>query len=693
VIRLFLLLVLISSIVILPIYADQDEDKKIKEETTLKEKNIQDEQISIQIEPHGKDSEKIDKKIIKLFRTREKPEFGLRSPDAENKTSVYLYLDRKESISEISSKIKIDGIADNIIVTKLSLQEMNEIANLTAVTRIATPEIAVFYDNQTGQGVSFTAADTFHAVGINGTGVKVAIIDDSFFITDPEIASNVKYSALFDSSSHCGGSITCGMTPGISHGTAVAEIVVDMAPNVDLLVYAIGNSVDFDNAVDDAIGKGASIITASLGFPTAGGDGTTGFFRDGTSSVAKKINYAQSAGKLVTIAAGNEAQSHWKGNYIGSVSPALIPGLPFGGNYQSVLEFQPAASGKLRACLPITDKGDIYVMSWNAWAKTTNDYDIFLYDPTVSTRRAMAVADQTVVGGGAPIEVFTGTNSGSACLVVASWSSSQNHLIHIDTEGNPINSAFGVRSGSIGTPADATGALAVGAIRYNTDALEGFSSSGPTDDGRVKPEICGPDGVLSHQLYPLNPFYGTSAATPHVAGAAALLLQQTPSLTNAQLKTALTSSARFNPNYSLDNLCGANSGALFLSLPVATCGVSLTSGFPISYGSLKPGETSAEQILVLDNTGSSPATLNVQGSQWQDSFLVNQMNASQTHFSTTGASAYSSKIPLLTSIQSITSTFSPTENLNTYWQVLATPANQSFIGSLQQEMTFTVSCQ
>jgi subtilisin family serine protease len=672
--------------VILSVSAEQDEGKK-EEKAILKEKKLLDDQIPIKIESHDKDSEKIDKKILKLFRTQEKPEFGLNLPDAENKTSVYVYLDRKESIQEIAPKVKIDGIADNIIVTKLSLQEMNEIANLTAVIRIATPEKAVFYNHLVGQGISFTSANTFHAAGIDGTGVKLAIIDDSFFTTDPEITSNVFSSVLFDSSNFCSGSITCGNAPGNSHGTAVAEIVVDMAPNVDLLLYVIGNSVDFDNAIDDAISRGANIITASLGFPTAGGDGTTGFFRDGTSTVAKKVNFAQSTGRLVTIAAGNEAQSHWKGNYVvSSANPT-----PFGlSSYQSVLEFQPAASGNLKACLPITDNGDIYVMSWNDWTTTTNDYDIFLYDPTASTIRAGSVDDQTL--GGSPIEVFQGIDSGSACLVVASWSSSQNHLIHIDTEGNPINSAFRIRTGSIGTPADATGALAVGAIRYDTDNLESFSSSGPTDDGRLKPEICGPDGILSHQSG-LNPFFGTSSATPHVAGAAALLLDQNPSLTNTQLKTALTSSARFDPNYSLDNLCGANSGALFLSLPVATCGVSLISGFPIIYDLLKPGETSAEQTLVLDNTGSSQATLNVQSSQWRDSFLVNQMDSSQTRFSTSGATTYSSKTPLSTSLQPITSTFSPTENINTYWQVLVSPTDPSFTGSLQQEMTFTVSCQ
>jgi hypothetical protein len=58
-------------------------------------------------------------------------------------------------------------------------------------------------------------------------------------------------------------------------------------------------------------------------------------------------------------------------------------------------------------------------------------------------------------------------------------------------------------------------------------ALEAFSSYGPTLDGRVKPEILGPDRVQNSVTDP-DPFLGTSAACPHVAGAIALLLGAGP---------------------------------------------------------------------------------------------------------------------------------------------------------------------
>ncbi|MFC0532459.1 S8 family serine peptidase [Phytohabitans kaempferiae] len=110
---------------------------------------------------------------------------------------------------------------------------------------------------------------------------------------------------------------------------------------------------------------------------------------------------------------------------------------------------------------------------------------------------------------------------------------------------------------SVGTPAAATAALAVGAVARD-ESLASFSSRGPRlgDEG-VKPEITGPGvGIVAARAAgtsmgsPVDDRYtaasGTSMATPHVAGAAALLAQARPGWTGGQLKDALVSTARGN---------------------------------------------------------------------------------------------------------------------------------------------------
>jgi minor extracellular serine protease Vpr len=81
--------------------------------------------------------------------------------------------------------------------------------------------------------------------------------------------------------------------------------------------------------------------------------------------------------------------------------------------------------------------------------------------------------------------------------------------------------------------------------------ITSFSSAGPTNfDHRLKPDVAAPGGqILSATLTefagaPFAVFDGTSMAAPHVAGAAALLLQQHPSWTPAQVKSALMTSAQ-----------------------------------------------------------------------------------------------------------------------------------------------------
>ncbi|MFF4358543.1 S8 family serine peptidase [Streptomyces sp. NPDC001604] len=110
---------------------------------------------------------------------------------------------------------------------------------------------------------------------------------------------------------------------------------------------------------------------------------------------------------------------------------------------------------------------------------------------------------------------------------------------------------------SVGSPGSAEDALTVGAVDDH-DKLADFSSTGPTFDGAIKPDVTAPGvditaaaakgSVIDQELGENPPGYltlsGTSMATPHVAGAAAILKQEHPDWKFSELKGALTGSAK-----------------------------------------------------------------------------------------------------------------------------------------------------
>jgi serine protease AprX len=111
----------------------------------------------------------------------------------------------------------------------------------------------------------------------------------------------------------------------------------------------------------------------------------------------------------------------------------------------------------------------------------------------------------------------------------------------------------GNRIGTLIAPADADSIISVGATTF-AGATASFSSGGPTNDGRIKPDVMAPGvGVFSAANYGDAQYTrsnGTSLATPLAAGVAALVRSARPELTPLQVRDALreTASGATSPN-------------------------------------------------------------------------------------------------------------------------------------------------
>ncbi|WP_043622163.1 S8 family peptidase [Nonomuraea candida] len=159
----------------------------------------------------------------------------------------------------------------------------------------------------------------------------------------------------------------------------------------------------------------------------------------------------------------------------------------------------------------------------------------------------------------------------------------------------------------VGAPGDAPEALTVGAVD-GRDRLADFSSRGPIEAGKaVKPDVTAPgvDVTAARAGGGRVTMSGTSMATPHVAGAAALLRQARPGLTGGELKSLLMATAKPGADIPVDAQgAGRIDVAAALGSPVVAAAGSL------DFGELTVGE---EKTLTLGyrNLGDTPAELDL----------------------------------------------------------------------------------
>jgi len=414
----------------------------------------------------------------------------------------------------------------SLIKVSVPLSLLEVIATqLGGITFIRPPYIPYRLDI-TGQGVAAIGADAFHSAGITGSGVKVAIIDLGFAgLSQAQARGDVPYSV------HQHDLTVTGLTTGHTHGTAVAEILHEIAPDAELYLIKIADEVDLDLAVTYCLNNGIDVINHALGWYNTN-------FYDGTGTIADIAKRAIAGGAMWVNAAGNEAESHWEGTFTDNNFDSF--------NDQS-LTFHASSGSQM-----------ILYMTWNDWPRASSDYDLYLYDP-LSTLVASSTKHQT--GTEEPTEsiIATATSSGTYTVRIKGSGSKKIEIYNLYQNLSPT-----IASSSILAPANVAQVVTVGAIdyrHYTTGPQESYSSQGPTNDGRAKPDLCAPDNV-STGTSPYTSFAGTSGSAPHASGAAALLLAQEPSLTESALRARLLSQT-----VAMGSAYVYGKGRLILSLP------------------------------------------------------------------------------------------------------------------------------
>ncbi|MDB5327192.1 MAG: hypothetical protein JWM57_2761 [Phycisphaerales bacterium] len=414
-----------------------------------------------------------------------------------------------------------------------------------------------------------------HDYAVDGTGVTVGVISDSYgkksapFTTPAQDIANGDLPASPNVVKDYTGT-------GTDEGRAMMQIVHDVAPGANEAFYTADVSeADFAAGIITLAkpvasgGAGAKVVVDDVFYFDEP------YFQDGVVAQAVDTVY-NTYGTSYFSSAGNFARSSYESNFSAvSATPAVLGA----GVYH---DFDPSAATSVYQQITIPSGSTVRLsMQWDApyasassnaggSASPTNSVGLYLMN---SAQTALLTSSTTSRVGGDAYQLLGYTNSTGAAITayvaIKTLAGANPGYIKYNCYNATINT-FATNSPASFGHSNATHAVGVGAAEYtSTPAFgvspavkESFTSAGGTGfrfnangtpkavpEVRAQPSVTGPDGAAtsffsSQLIYDAQfHFYGTSAAAPHVAAVAALMLQSRPALSNAQIYSTLQSTA------------------------------------------------------------------------------------------------------------------------------------------------------